>query len=367
MNAPIPDTVISSVRAQAYTIPTDAPEADGTFAWESTTLVVAEVDAGGETGIGYTYTDACAALLIREALAEAVEGCDAFDVRAACLAMQKRVRNIGRAGVAATAISALDCALWDVKAKLLDVPLARLLGAMRESVPIYGSGGFTTYTNARLKQQLSGWVVDDGCRWVKIKIGSAPERDPKRVHAAREAIGEAGLFVDANGAFTEKEASHYANVFKDFGVLWFEEPVSSDDLCGLNAVRSAVRAPMQIAAGEYGFTLDYFRRMLDARAVDVLQADASRCGGITGFLNVAALCEAYHVPLSAHCAPALHLHVACAAPQLVHQEWFYDHVRIEAMLFDGAPRADGGAITPDLSRSGCGLELRRADAQVYAV
>jgi L-alanine-DL-glutamate epimerase-like enolase superfamily enzyme len=281
--------------------------------------------------------------------------------------MQKQVRNIGRAGVAATAVSALDCALWDLKAKLLGLPLVRLLGAVRERVPIYGSGGFTTYTDARLRDQLSAWIAEDGCRWVKMKIGTNPKRDPNRVCAAREAIGDAGLFVDANGALTQKEALHYADVFAHYNVQWFEEPVSSDDLGALSALRSAVAAPMEIAAGEYGYTLDYFHQMLDASAVDVLQADASRCGGITGFRNVATLCDAYHVPLSAHCAPALHLHVACAAPRLVHQEWFHDHVRIEAMLFDGAPHATDGSITPDLSRPGCGLELKRADAQVYAV
>jgi L-alanine-DL-glutamate epimerase-like enolase superfamily enzyme len=362
----LPDAAINAVRAQAYTIPTDAPEADGTFAWDSTTLIVVEADAGGKTGIGYTYTDACATSLIRGALAEAVLHRDAFEVRAAWVAMQKRVRNIGRAGVAATAVSALDCALWDLKAKLLGLPLVHLLGVIRERVPIYGSGGFTTYTDARLRDQLSAWIAEDGCRWVKMKIGTEPQRDPSRVRAAREAIGDAGLFVDANGALTQKEALHYAEVFAQYGVQWFEEPVSSDDLAALSALRRAV-ASIEVAAGEYGYTLDYFRRMLDARAVDVLQADVSRCGGITGFLDVATLCDAYHMPLSAHCAPALHLHVACAVPRLIHQEWFHDHVRIEAMLFDGAPHAADGSITPDFSRPGCGLELKRADARAFAV
>jgi L-alanine-DL-glutamate epimerase-like enolase superfamily enzyme len=124
---------------------------------------------------------------------------------------------------------------------------------------------------------------------------------------------------------------------------------------------------MEIAAGEYGYTLDDFRLLLEAGSVDVLQADVSRCGGITGFLQVAGLCEAFHVPLSAHCAPALHLHVASAVPRLRHQEWFHDHVRIESMLFDGAPRPFKGEIAADLTRPGCGLELKRRDAQRYLV
>jgi L-alanine-DL-glutamate epimerase-like enolase superfamily enzyme len=359
---------VESIRARAYRIPTDRPEADGTFAWDSTTLVVAEVIAAGKTGLGYTYTDASAAKLIEAMLAPTLVGEDAWEVGALWQRMQQRVRNVGRSGLAANAISALDCALWDVKARLLDMPLARLLGTMRKRVPIYGSGGFTTYSDDEIRDQLAHWVHEDGCAWVKIKVGSEPARDPHRVSVARDAIGDApGLFVDANGALDRKQALFYAQHFADYGVEWFEEPVSSDDTAGLASVRNALPAHIELAAGEYGYTLDDFRTLLASQAVDVLQADVTRCGGITGFLRVAALCEAFHIPLSAHCAPALHVHVACAAPRLRHQEWFHDHVRIEHMLFDGAPRAHKGAMSPDWSRPGCGLEFRHADAHRYAL
>ncbi|WP_028231983.1 enolase C-terminal domain-like protein [Paraburkholderia mimosarum] len=359
---------VESVRARAYTIPTDRPEADGTYAWQSTTLVVAEVTAAGKTGIGYTYNDAATAQFIEATLASAIMGEDAWNVDALWLRMRQRVRNIGRSGIAATAISALDCALWDVKARLLDTPLARLLGAARSHVPLYGSGGFTTYTDNEIREQLGRWVHEDGCRWVKIKVGTEPARDPHRVEVARAAIGErAGLFVDANGALDRKQALFYAEAFAAHGVEWFEEPVSSDDVAALASLRNALPARMELAAGEYGYTLDDFRVLLANEAIDVLQADVTRCGGITGFLRVAALCDAFHVPLSAHCAPALHLHVACAAPRLRHQEWFHDHVRIESMLFEGAPRAHNGAIAPDWSRPGCGLDFKHADAHKYAV
>lgn len=359
---------VQALRASAYRIPTDSPEADGTFAWNATTLVVVEVDAAGETGIGYTYSDASTVALIQHTLASCVLRHDAFDVRAHWDRMQHQVRNLGRGGLAATAISAIDCALWDLKAKLLGVPLVRLLGAARDAVPIYGSGGFTSYTDLHLQEQLARWVERDGCRWVKMKIGSAPQRDPERVRAARAAIGDhAALFVDANGALSAREAIEYARCFAEQQVEWFEEPVSSDDARGLAFVREHAPAGMDIAAGEYGYTLDDFRHLLAAPSVDVLQADASRCGGITGFLGAACLCDAHHLPLSAHCAPALHLHVACAAPRLRHQEWFHDHVRIEAMLFDGAPQPHDGAIAPDLSRPGCGLEFKHRDAARYLV
>ena len=358
---------VTDVRARAYTIPTDKPEADGTFAWDSTTLVVVNVDGGGKTGLGYTYTHGSIVALIESTLKEVVVGTDALDPPGAFAAMQRAVRNMGRQGLAATAISAVDAALWDLKAKLLEVPLCTLLGRVRKSVPIYGSGGFTTYSLDELKQQLTGWAERDGCRFVKMKIGTHPEVDLMRVAKAKIAIGEnVTLFVDANGAYTTKQALAMAGVFEAYRVGWFEEPVSSDDLAGLRLMRERAPPCMEIAAGEYGYDIDYYRHMLAVGAVDVVQADVTRCGGITGFLQVATLADAHHVDLSGHCAPALHLHAACAAPRLRHLEWFHDHVRIEHMLFDGAPVPKNGCIAPDLTRAGHGLTFRERDAERFA-
>lgn len=358
---------VTDVRARAYTIPTDKPEADGTFAWDSTTLVVVNVDGGGKTGLGYTYTHGSIVALIESTLKEVVVGTDAMDPPGAFAAMQRAVRNMGRQGLAATAISAVDAALWDLKAKLLEVALCTLLGRVRKSVPIYGSGGFTTYSLEELKQQLTDWVERDGCRFVKMKIGTHPEVDLMRVAKAKIAIGEdVTLFVDANGAYTTKQALAMAGVFEAYRVGWFEEPVSSDNLAGLRLMRERAPPCMEIAAGEYGYDIDYYRHMLAVGAVDVVQADVTRCGGITGFLQVATLADAHHVDLSGHCAPALHLHAACAAPRLRHLEWFHDHVRIEHMLFDGAPVPKNGCIAPDLTRAGHGLTFRERDAERFA-
>jgi L-alanine-DL-glutamate epimerase-like enolase superfamily enzyme len=362
-----PEAKVEAVKARAYTIPTDAPEADGTFAWRDTTLVLATVEAGGETGMGYTYGAKVAALLAANTLGETIRGRDAFDIPLCHRMMVNRVRNLGRSGVAANAISAVDAALWDVKAKLLGAPLAALLGRAREAVPVYGSGGFTSYDERRLASQLAGWVEKDGCHAVKMKIGSYPDDDLRRVRVAKKAIGNASLFVDANGAYSVKEALRLAELFvSEASVAWFEEPVSSDDLDGLAHVRNEAPAAMDIAAGEYAYNADDIRRMLTRGAVDVQQADASRCLGITGFLQAAALCDAHHIDLSGHCAPALHLHPACAAPRLRHLEWFHDHIRIEHMLFDGAPVPKDGAIAPDMSRPGLGLAFKERDAERYA-
>lgn len=354
---------ITKVDVSVYTIPTDAPEADGTLSWNSTTLVLVELHAGDTTGIGFTYADTATARLIHDKLIEIVVGCNAFGIPAAVAAIERAIRNLGRPGIAAMAISAVDIALWDLKARLLDVPLVSLLGAARDSVPIYGSGGFTSYDDRQLRRQLGGWV-GQGIPRVKMKIGRDVAADIGRVRSARDAIGaHAELFVDANGAYSAKQALAQAERFAEFDVTWFEEPVTSDDLAGLRLIRERAPAGMDIAAGEYGYDPFYFRRMLDAEAVDVLQADATRCGGISGFMTAAALCAARPIPLSAHTAPSIHAHVCCSAPQVRHLEYFHDHVRIERMLFDGVLEPVGGALVPDRTRPGLGIELKVADAE----
>lgn len=360
------DPLISGLDVSVFTIPTSSPEADGTYAWTSTTMVLVRITAGDEEGIGYTYSDESAALLIERTLRPLVIGKEAFNVNARWREMRHAVRNLGSRGIAAMAISAVDTALWDLKAKLLGVPLCNLFGQLRGAVPVYGSGGFTTYSPQQMEQQLRGWL-DLGINMVKIKIGSHPEDDIDRVTLARNVIGaSAELFVDANGAFDVKTALGFAEQFAKLDVRWFEEPVSSDDLDGLRFIREHAPARMQIAAGEYGFDTYYFRRMTESGAVDVLQADATRCQGFTGFLQADVICASRNLPLSAHCAPALHLHVCAAASRLVHIEYFHDHARIEHMLFDGVSPVIEGVIAPDMSRPGLGFELKEADARRFA-
>ncbi|MGN6252999.1 MAG: enolase C-terminal domain-like protein [Marmoricola sp.] len=356
------------MRASAYTVPTDQPEADGTYAWDSTTLVVVEARAGGVTGLGYTYGPPATAALVEDALASVVEGLDAGDVGRAWHAMQARVRNVGRDGVAALAISAVDTALWDLKARLLDVPLHRLLGSVRDAVPIYGSGGFTTYDAPRLTEQLEHWLAQ-GCRWVKIKIGESwgtcVDRDVARIRQVRDVVGDdVGVFVDANGGYTAKQAIRLVARVADVAVTWFEEPVSSDDLAGLRLVREHVGP--DVAAGEYGFDLTYFQRMLDAHAVDCLQIDVTRSGGITGWQRAATVAAAHGLEVSAHCGPHISLAPCAATANLRHIEWFHDHERIESMLFDGAVEpVDGALPLPDTP--GNGLRLRQQEAEQYRV
>jgi len=358
---------VDRIEAGAFTVPTDAPESDGTLEWDTTTMIVVHASGGGATGIGYSYTDRAAADLISSKLADVVRQRDVMDVEGSYVAMMQAVRNVGRQGLAAAAISAVDIALWDLKARRLGLALVSLIGGVRDTVRIYGSGGFTSYSIERLQLQLGAWTRA-GIPAVKMKVGRDAAADRDRVMRAREAIGpSAQLFVDANGAYDRKQALAQAAAFAEHGVTWFEEPVSSDDLEGLRLMRDRVPAAMEIAAGEYGYEPQYFRRMAAASAVDVMQADATRCGGVTGFLRAAAIADAWCLPMSSHTAPAVHAHLCCATARTRHLEYFHDHVRIEQMFFEGVLQPRDGTLRPDRTRPGLGIELRRNEAARYAV
>jgi L-alanine-DL-glutamate epimerase-like enolase superfamily enzyme len=352
---------IVAVDAAAYTVPTDGPEADGTLSWDATTIVVVAVRTrAGVTGLGHTYGHECLTSLINTLLTPRVLGIDVRETAAAWEAMRSAIRNLGRPGLCSMAIAAVDMALWDAKARHLGVPLHRLLGGSRTTVPVYGSGGFTTYSRDDLIAQLAGWV-EQGIPRVKMKIGISPQDDLERACAVRDAVGDdVELYVDANGAYDQVTARRLGlRLLEEAGVSWFEEPVSSDDLRGL--VDLAHTLPMDVTAGEYGYHLEYFLAM--APCVDVLQADITRCAGITEWLRVAA---GTLRPFSAHCAPSAHVHAATVPPNLRHIEYFHDHVRIEAMLFDGVLEPVHGHLVP-AETEGNGLVFKEADAERFRV
>ncbi len=358
---------VDGVTAEVYEVPTDRPEADGTLAWSKTTLVLARVTGGGAAGLGYTYASGACKPLIEGELAAAVAGVCTLDTGAAWLAMARAVRNLGRPGLVSCAISAVDAALWDLKATLLDVPLSRLLGLVWEEVPVYGSGGFTTYDEPAARAQLERWTGDLRIPRVKIKIGeswgTAPSRDLARVAFARSVIGpDAELYVDANGGYSCKQAAvRIARAMADCQVSWFEEPVSSDDLDGLREVRDQVDP--YVTAGEYGYDLPYFARMVGAQAVDCLQVDVTRCGAASPSSSCApppwprpAACRSPRTARRRTCIA----HVCAAVPNLRHLEYFHDHARIERLFFDGALDPSGGALRPGTLHVGHGLSPSRS-------
>ena len=359
-------TVISDVKARAYTIPTEEEESDGTLKWSSTTMVVVQVRAGGRCGLGWSYSSSAVVDVIRETLAPQVVNGDPEQTRKLWSAMVAAVRNIGRPGLVSSAIAAVDNALWDLKAKLHDVSLYRLLGAAREGVSVYASGGFTSYSSEELVKRAGQWA-QAGFSKVKMKVGRHPEKDRQRVRAVRDALGpDVRLMVDANGAYDRQQALRLAHSFsQEADVRWFEEPVSSDDLDGLRLLRDRGPVGMEITAGEYGTRASYFLRMLQAKAVDVLQVDVTRCAGVTEFLRMGGLCLAFKIPLSAHTAPTLHLHLCTTLQAARDVEWFHDHVLIERRFLDGFREAEDGWVFPDPERPGFGVELRTQDLEPY--
>ncbi len=307
-----PAAAIDKVEAAAYRVPTDRPESDGTIEWDATTIVIVHVSGGGGRGLGYSYTSSGAAAVVHDELSKALAGTDAMDTGACWRALTASIRNLGDTGIARMAAAAVIAAVWDLKARLLEMPLVTLLGAFRPGIPVYGSGGFTSYTLDELAAQLGGWA-SEGIRMVKMKIGRDWKADPERIETARDAIGpDVELFVDANGAYDRKQALQMTEVLVPLGVTWYEQPINHLDFEGMRLLRDRAPAQLEIASGEYGFELSFFRRMLAEGVVDVLQADATRCGA-NCFLEAGALCAANYMPLSAHTSPALHLHLCCAA------------------------------------------------------
>ena len=363
------DPAVERLDVAAYTVPTEQPESDGTLEWDSTTCVVVQARGGGRTGLGYTYGPAACGALVSQVLAEEVRGRPALAVPAAWEAMVRRCRNAGRPGVVSMAIAAVDTALWDLAARLLDVPLVVLLGRARDHVPVYGSGGFPTWDDATLTRHLEHWTGELGATAVKIKVaeswGTRTDRDLARVRRVRDVVGDGvEVFVDANGGYTRGQARRVGSSLDDLGVTWFEEPVSSDDLPALAELRGELAA--DVAAGEYAFDLAYAQRMVAARAVDCLQLDVTRIAGITEWRRAAAVAAASGLDVSGHCAPALHLAVAASVPNLRHLEYFVDHARLEPLLFDGVPPVRNGRMVPPLDTTGTGLTLR-AGAERFRV
>lgn len=362
-----PDDRITGLNVSAYTVPTDSPESDGTFEWNSTTLVLVEIKSGDQIGIGYTYGDTSIAAFIDKNLKPLLVGQSPYNINKLFDSMSVAIRNEGHCGLAYMAISAVDASLWDLKAKLMNLPVCGLIGQVHDEALIYGSGGFTSYSDDQLEKQFANWV-NQGFSAVKMKIGRHPDQDLERIKAARNVISkDTQLFIDANGAFTAKQALTLTERVETYGIYWFEEPVLSDDLEGLAFIRQHVSSQIQIAAGEYGYNLNYFKQMLQHNAVDVLQADATRCGGITGFLRAGYLSEAFHIPFSFHCAPALHLHPAVCLSEFYIGEYFHDHARIEQLFFDGVQQPINGHLKPDLSQPGFGLTFKYQDAEPFRI
>lgn len=358
---------ITDFKVSCYRVPVATEiESDGTLEWRSTTMVFLELQAGSTQGYGYTYGHRGLGLLIHELTSSLVVGQNALDLPRIRGHLQRQIRNEGRQGESAMALAAIDLALWDLKSKILQIPLEDILGRCRDRIEIYGSGGFTSYSKNELEKQMRGWK-DQGLRRFKMKVGTDPSQDAERVRFVRSCLGpESELMVDANEAYTSSQALALASSFSTEGVRWFEQPIDSRDWQGLAELRRRLPAGMQLATGEYIYDSWQTRKILHAEAADVIQLDATRCQGFSGFLEAAAVCESYGLKISSHCAPSLHRILGLVVPGMLHLEYFFDHVRIEQMFFGEALNPREGFLGP-VEGLGLGIHPQRKAMEKFAL
>jgi L-alanine-DL-glutamate epimerase-like enolase superfamily enzyme len=349
---------IASVRTDHYVVPLPTVLSDSTHgqiaAFE---LVAVRVrDGEGAEGVGYTYTvgaggDAVASLVDRH-LTPVLAGRDADRIEALWNAMWWTLHYGGRGGFAALAISAVDIALWDLKARRHGTPLWRLLGGHDPRVPCYAGGIDLDLPLAGLIRQTDDNLAR-GFRAIKMKVGRARlAEDVERVRAMREHLGpDVPLMVDANMRWRVDEAIRAARALAPCGVYWLEEPAIPDDVAG--HARIAREGGLPIATGENLHTLYEFAHMIAAGAVSFPEPDVTNCGGVTVFMKVAHLAEAFNLPVTSHGAHDVTVHLLAAIPNRSYLEahGFGLDRYIDAPLV----LEDGWAVAPD--RPGHGIEF----------
>lgn len=323
-------------------------------------LVRIRTDQGLE-GFGLTYHEVggeATRELIRCSIAPRLLGRDPLDTEVLWNEMFHYLRGVGRKGLAFGALSAIDIALWDLKGKIAGLPVYRLLGGGRSRVPVYASGGWTSYSDEKLVEEMTGFVAQ-GYDTIKFKVGyaggTAINRDVARVRKVREAVGpDVRLLVDANNAFDAATAIQLANRIGDFDIHLFEEPVLADDLRGLARFRRGTDIPL--ATGEHEYTRYGVRDLLLAEAADIVQADGARAGGYTEMLKCAALTQAFNVRFAPHAMEHVHLHLVAALPNAPFLERLAMFEGITGLVFRDGARVENGMMTVP-ERPGLGLEF----------
>ena len=279
------------------------------------------------------------------------------------------IRGYGRKGMAFCALSAIDIGLWDLKGKIFNAPLYKLIGHYTETVPVYGSGGWTHFTEAELVREQAGFV-ERGFPRVKLKVGKdfgkAEAEDVRRLAAVRKALGDdVEIFIDANGGYYARQAIVMARRFEGYNVGWFEEPTHADDIAGLAEVARAGIIP--VATGEHEYTKYGFKDLIAAGGVDIVQPDVARIGGITEWLKVAHLAHAFNLPVAPHAIAPVHLHLACCTPNLRAVEVLGVEDEVYRRWFTELPAFKDGNWSPFPDRPGLGLELDPKAVERYRV
>jgi L-alanine-DL-glutamate epimerase-like enolase superfamily enzyme len=317
--------IVTSVKATAQMVRRERPIRDAlqTLDTQGHTLIEIESDAGvmGKASIYFGRIDAGPAILaqlVNEVLGPAVVGRDPYFVRGIRSDLWKLTDYHGTVGLALNGIAGIDIALWDLLGKALNQPVWRLLGAQRDRVPTYAMVGWLNYELSEL-EAICAQAMEQGFRGVKIKVGSPTlAEDVARIRAVRAVIGDEPLvMVDANQVFSLNEAIVRGQVYQDLGCYWFEEPLRADDHAGLAQLADKLTIP--IASGENNFGKRQFRDLFERRAVDIVQPDLRRAGGLTECLEIGLMADAFNVPYASH-GGGVHLHVLAALPNTLMME-----------------------------------------------
>jgi L-alanine-DL-glutamate epimerase-like enolase superfamily enzyme len=347
---------ISDVRTEWLRVPLSTPIADSTHTLHVIDLIVVEIRAGDNSGwsymLSFDYGPSLLKGVIDHELKRHVVGCAADDIRSIYEQNLELTEYIGREGVAMWGTSAIDAALWDLLARRLNVPVSLLFGRRTNTVRVYGSGGWISYSDEDLADEVSRYVAR-GFAGVKIKIGSPQEdRDVERIRAVRGLLGpDRMLMVDANQGLTLERALRLVRQVEDCRLSWLEEPFPKNDLESFSRLGAATEIPL--AAGEREFGLEPFRRIANARSVSIMQPDLLRAGGVTGWRLVAGLAEAHMLRVAPHFYREYDVHLAASVPNLVAIEsfdWLRDLVESPFEVHDGV------ALVPD--RPGFGVDFR---------
>lgn len=349
----------------------DQDVSDSTWKLETMGYVVVRITTeDGITGFGYTYDVAGEAVreLITKTMSRVVVGRNPFETEAIWTDVMNLMRGVGRKGLVLCALSIIDIALWDIKGKAMDMPLYRLLGGNRTSVPVYASGGWTSYSEHELLEEVDRFK-DLGYTKIKMKVGvdfgQSPKTDIRRIRAVRNHLGDdIDLMIDANNAWDASTAIKVAYALSDCNLFFFEEPVIADDIPGLATVKSKITIP--VATGEQEYTKYGARDLILGGAVDILQMDVTKCGGITEWLKIAAIAQAWNIPFAPHAMHYAHMHLVAAAPNGLMLENLFMHQKVNDLLLVDPPVPKNGYLKiPD--KPGCGIDINEEHLRTYNV
>src|SRR6476661_5622210 len=313
---------ITTIESQIVRVPADEPLAGGRAVAGATRDFVAltiQTDEGVE-GIGISFFGGAlmgALKMAIDSLGALTVGEDPLDIEAIVAKLRAAAGMSGPGGIFTLALAAIDIALWDIKGKVFNLPLSRLLGGYRQRVPTYASGALMRHFPLDAVAKAGAKLVEKGFRQMKTQLAlpgdTSAEKEVERMRVLRDAIGpDIDLMCDINQRWDVRQAISIGSRVEQFNLFWLEDVTTHDDYAGLARVAEALATP--VAGGEYVYGLAPFRHMLEARSVDIVMIDVLRSGGITGWMKIAGMAEAFNLPVVSHGVPEIHVHLVGAAP-----------------------------------------------------